>query len=78
MNIRTDLITELKTEKQSNIPGVETTKENINDVNISVVKIKNDNAAKIIGKPQGIYCTISFPRLDFVCDTTTIINAVVK
>ncbi len=78
MSIRTDLITEIKAEKQKTIKGVTTIEEKINDVIISTVKITNDSAAKSIGRPKGTYCTISFPRLDFVCDTTDIIMATVN
>lgn len=78
MNIRTDLITEIKTEKQDNLDGIKTHDEQINGITISTVNITNNIAAKIIGKPQGTYCTVSFPRLDFVCDTNNIISATVK
>lgn len=78
MNIRTDLITEIKTEKQDNLDGIKTHEEQINGITISTVNITNNVAAKIIGKPQGTYCTVSFPRLDFVCDTDNIISATVK
>lgn len=78
MNIRTDLINEIKSEKTGDVSGVETNEEQLTDVNISTVKITTDFASKSIGKPKGIYCTISFPRLDFVCDTKNIITATVK
>ncbi len=78
MNIRTDLIAEIKAEKQNNIEGVKTHEEQIRGVNILTVNITNDYAAKHIGKPKGIYCTVSFPRLDFVCDTENIVKATVK
>lgn len=78
MSIRTDLITEIEAENKSNIPGVEIFEEKEKDVIISTVKITNNSAAKILGKPIGIYCTLLFPRLDFVCDTETIINSTVN
>lgn len=78
MNIRTDLITEIKAEKESNISGVEVFEEKEKDVIISTVKITNNSAAEILGKPIGTYCTLLFPRLDFVCDTETIINSTVN
>lgn len=78
MNIRTDLITEIKAEKQTNLSGVETREEKIKDISISTVKITNDTTAKIIGKPKGIYCTVSFPRLDFISDTQSVVNATVS
>ncbi len=78
MNIRTDLIAEIQKEAQSDLSGVETSEEAINDVNISIAKIVSDTASNILQKPIGTYCTVSFPRLDFVCDTTDIINATAK
>lgn len=78
MNIRTDLISEIRAEKKTNLVGVETNEEQLNDVNFSIVKITSDTAAKIIEKPKGTYCTVSFPRLDFLCDTHNIIQTTVK
>lgn len=78
MNIRTDLVAEIKAEKQPDISGVEVIEEKINDVNISTVKILDEKASETLEKPTGSYCTISFPRLDFVCETLDIINATVK
>ncbi len=78
MNVRTDLIDEIKAEQKGEILGVETTNETIEKIKISTVKIKNDYAKNLIGRPKGTYCTISFPRLDFVCDTENIIRATVK
>ncbi len=74
MNIRTDLISEINI----NNNGVEAFEEKIKDITFSTVKVISKNTANILGKPQGIYCTISFPRLDFVCDTETIISLTVK
>ena len=78
MNIRTDLVAEIKAEKQPDISGVEVIEEQINEVSISTVKILDEKASKTLEKPIGSYCTISFPRLDFVCETRDIINATVK
>ena len=78
MNIRTDLVAEIKAEKQPDISGVEVLEEKINEVNISTVKILDEKASETLEKPIGSYCTISFPRLDFVCETCDIINATVK
>jgi len=78
MNIRTDLIAEIKAEKESSLAGVNTREERLNDITISTVKITTDHAADILGKPKGTYCTISFPRFDFVCDTNDIISSTVK
>lgn len=77
MNIRTDLITEIKAEK-GNLLGIETTEEKLNNTTVSTVKIVTDNASETLKKPKGTYCTVSFPRLDFVCDTDNIIKATVK
>ena len=78
MNIRTDLVAEIKAEKQTDISGVEVIEEKINEVSISTVKILDEKASETREKPIGSYCTISFPRLDFVCETCDIINATVK
>ncbi len=78
MNVRTDLIDEIKAEQKGEILGIETANETIEKIKISTVKIKNDYAKSLIGKPKGTYCTISFPRLDFVCDTDNIIKSTVK
>lgn len=78
MNIRTDLITEIKSEKASNISGVDVLEVKEKDVIISTVKITNNDAANILGKPIGTYCTLFFPRLDFVCDTETVIKSTVN
>ncbi len=78
MNIRTDLIAEIKEQADSNIAGVEETQETVGEVKISTVKVVDEHAAKVLQKPIGEYCTVSFPRLDFVCDTANIINATVK
>ena len=78
MSIRTDLIAEIKAESPDNIMGLKTRDEQLNDITISTVCVTNDIAANAIKKPKGCYCTISFPRLDFICDTNDIINAIVK
>lgn len=78
MSIRTDLIEEIKAEQKTKISGMKTTCETVGQIKLSCVKITNDSTSKIVGKPQGTYCTISFPRLDFICDTTDIISATVK
>lgn len=78
MSIRTDLINEIKVEKKNSLVGVETAEEQLDGITISTTTITNDIAEKIIGKPKGTYCTVYFPRLDFVCDTFVIINATVK
>lgn len=66
--IRTDLAletTERFTEEKVEIRGVEVS-ENYNeekDVRTTVVKIKSENGAKAMGRPQGTYITIEAPNL---------------
>lgn len=76
--VRTDLIDEIKAEQNDEILGVEAFDKTIENVKISTVKIKNDYAQNFIGKPKGNYYTISFPRLDYVCNTQNIINSTVE
>lgn len=78
MSIRTDLIDEIKIEKKHNFAGIVIKNEKIDQIKLSTVTIKNDVAAKNLNKPRGMYCTISFPRLDYVCDTQSIVIATVK
>ncbi len=78
MSIRTDLISEIKEESHSSLTGTETYEETIGEATISTVRIIDDSAVNVLQKPKGTYCTVSFPRLDFVCDTEDIINATVK
>lgn len=78
MNIRTDLVTEIKEEKTDSLSNVKTFEETLGNAKISTVFIEDDNACKVLKKPKGIYCTVSFSRLDRISDTADIINAVVK
>ena len=78
MSIRTDLISEIKAEKAQYLSGIESNDTKIGQVPISTIKVLDSNAAQFLQKPVGTYCTVSFPRLDFVCDTTDIIKATVK
>lgn len=78
MNIRTDLILEQQQSCQKELHGLQKTEENIGNTTLYTVKIRDETAAKELQKPVGTYCTVSFPRLDFVCDTTDIVNATVK
>lgn len=78
MNIRTDLIAEIKEQNTEKLTGVKTLDETVGEVKISTVTVNDAKAAKALQKPIGTYCTVSFPRLDFVCDTADIINATVK
>lgn len=73
-NFRTDLANERrdiyqKANKLSQIDGVETSKEEINDrITVETVKIINENGAKAIGKPQGSYITIDIKKLKIATD----------
>lgn len=78
MNIRTDLVLEQQESCEKNLSGAQTHQESFGNTTLHTVKICEDTAAKELQKPKGIYCTVSFPRLDFVCDTADIINATVK
>ena len=78
MGIRTDLIDEIKAQSEKNLSCIETNDQQIGDVKISTVKVTDNNTAQILKKPIGVYSTISFPRLDFVCDNTNIIKSTVK
>lgn len=78
MSIRTDLVLEQQQNCGKDLSGVESHQESIGNATLCTVKIGTDAAAKELGKPLGTYCTVSFPRLDFVCDTADIINATVK
>lgn len=78
MNIRTDLIAEQQEQNAENLNGIKTREEKIGSTVISTVKICEDSASKILGKPKGTYCTVEFERLDRVCDTEDLINATVK
>ena len=69
-NFRTDLASERKDlyKKANNlseeIDGIETEEEKVNDnINISRVKVTNENGKNAIGKPIGNYITIDFKSL---------------
>lgn len=66
-SVRTDLALEAReiyTESNgSDISGVESKEYIDNNVRVSVVKITDDQGAKIIGKPKGEYITLEFPEL---------------
>lgn len=78
MNIRTDLIAEIKEDVKENLKGAEASEETVGGVKISTVKLTDKKAARILQKPVGTYCTVEFDRLDFVSDTSDIIKATVK
>lgn len=69
-NFRTDLALERKDlyKKANNlkeeIDGIETEEENVNEyINVSRVKVTNENGKNAIGKPIGNYITIDFKNL---------------
>lgn len=68
-NFRTDLALERrdiykKINKITEIQGVETTEENINEnIKVSRVKITDENGEKALGKPKGNYITIDVKKL---------------
>ncbi len=76
MQIRTDLITEIKQKENTDESGVSEQTETVGNVTISTVKILTDTAANELQKPLGTYCTVKFKRIDFKADTTDVINAV--
>ncbi|MBR5472980.1 MAG: GPR endopeptidase [Clostridia bacterium] len=78
MNIRTDLVLETRNEHTKKISGVTESEKNIGNATLYTVKIFDKSASKNLQKPLGTYCTISFPRLDIVCDTNNIVNATVN
>lgn len=78
MNIRTDLVLENQKIHEKHLSGIEQTKNTIGNSTLYTVKICTEEAAKKLQKPKGTYCTVEFPRLDFVCDTEDIIKATVK
>jgi spore protease len=61
-SIRTDLALEAKEISQkrygSNIPGILTENEDIEDINISRVRIISEEGERNLGKPQGVYITL--------------------
>lgn len=78
MNIRTDLVLEQQEGCDIKLSGIKQEYEKMGNTTLSTIKICDDEASNVLQKPKGTYCTVSFPRLDFVCDTADIINATVK
>lgn len=71
--IRTDLALEARerfTEDNVEIRGVEVSEEydEEKDIKTTVVKIKTENGAKAMGRPQGTYITIEAPNLSIPDD----------
>ncbi len=77
MNLRTDLIGEIKARQPQEISGVESYEKNVGEVTVSTVEIKTCEAASVLQKPCGRYCTVQFGRLDTIADTGDIIKAIV-
>ena len=67
-NFRTDLAIETREAyqkaKQMDIPGVEVTTDEKDDVKITRVKVVNDEGANEIGKPIGNYITLEVPKIE--------------
>lgn len=67
INVRTDLALEAKEiyqEKHKNekdIDGIEVINETDKDINVTTVKVKNEQGSEKIGKPKGCYVTIDIP-----------------
>lgn len=67
INVRTDLALEAseickkKNRSKNEIEGIEVIKEKENEIDITTVKVKNEEGAKNIGKPVGNYITIDIP-----------------
>lgn len=68
INVRTDLIVEAKEmytkehKDEKDIDGIEVIEESEKDIKVTTVKVKNEEGAKKIGKPQGNYITIDIPK----------------
>jgi GPR endopeptidase len=68
INIRTDLVLEAREiykenhKNEPDIDGIEVLEEKENDINVTTIKVKNDNGAEKIGKPKGNYITIDIPK----------------
>ena len=78
MNIRTDLVLEQQEGCDKKLSGIKQEYEKMGNTTLSIIKICDDNTSNVLQKPKGTYCTVSFPRLDFVCDTADITSATVK
>ncbi len=76
MSVRTDLISEIQNEKICE--GILTSEEALGVCRLSTVIIRDSLTEKQIGKPKGKYCTVSFERLETLCDTEDIIESIIK
>jgi len=67
-NFRTDLAIETREAyqkaTQTDIPGVEVTNDEKDDVKITRVKVVNEEGANEIGKPVGNYITLEVPKIE--------------
>ena len=59
MEIRTDLAVEAASMQKGQLPGIESTCEEKEGIKIERIRIKDENAANIVGKPCGNYITIT-------------------
>lgn len=75
MNIRTDLVLETEKDVATNLSGIEKSETSIGNARLCTVKILSRQSAEILQKPIGTYCTVTFPRLDFICDCEDVISA---
>ena len=66
-SFRTDLAVEMrdayKVAKKTDVPGVSSEEEEIDDVKITRVKIETEEGANHIGKPIGNYITLDAPKI---------------
>ena len=66
-NIHVDLALEahdiVRGETGREIPGVIVDREKYENVNVTIVKIVEENAEQLMGKPRGTYITIEAPAL---------------
>jgi len=68
INVRTDLVLEAREIYKENhkdepdIDGIEVIEECEKDINVTTVKVKNQEGAEKIGKPKGNYITIDMPE----------------
>ena len=68
INVRTDLVLEAREiykenhKNETDIDGIEVIEECEKDINVTTVKVKNQEGAEKIGKPKGNYITIDMPE----------------
>lgn len=77
MNIRTDLVLETEKDASADLSGIEKSETRIGNARLCTVKILSQQAAQILQKPNGTYCTVTFPRLDFISDCENVITSTV-